>query len=122
MRNSPLLLKKMYVLCGLLVEQYKDSMKAGGILSGKMKVSQRDQASKELDGMLKEESQLNTSDTRLLDQAWRGAEANHFLMLCQRQLRAGYVPAAFQTAMALMEYDDLLNPKYVYSLIGKSII
>ena len=117
-RNSPLLLKKMYVLGGLLIEQYKDLMKAGGILSTKMKVAQRDQASKALDGMLNEESQVAPTDTRLLDNAWRGAEANHFLMLCQRQLRAGLIPAAFQTSMALMDYDDILNPKYIYSLIG----
>lgn len=116
--NSPLLVKKMYVLAGLLVEQYRDLIKAGGILPSKAKIAQRDQASKTLDGILTEESQLAIKDSKIIDNAWRGAEAYHFLMLCERQLREGKIDAAFKTSMALMEYEDILNPKHIYSLIG----
>ncbi len=116
--SSPLLTKKAYVLSGLLVEQYRDLVKAGGILPSKVKVAQREQASKALDGILSEESTIAISDSKILDNAWRGAEAYHFMMLCQRQLRDGAIESAFKTSMALMEFEDILNPKHVYSIIG----
>ncbi len=109
----------MYVLGGLLVEQYRELSKAGSIMSSKGKVGQREQASKALDGILTEESQIAISDSKILDNAWRGAEAYHFLMLCQRQLRAGAIESAFKTSMALIDYEDILVPKHIYSLIGK---
>jgi len=117
-QSTPLLIKKTYVLSGLLVEQYRDLVKAGGILPSKVKVAQREQASKALDGLLSEESTIAISDSKILDNAWRGAEAYHFMMLCQRQLRDGAIESAFKTSMALMEFEDILNPKHVYSLIG----
>lgn len=123
-RTNPLLIKKMYVLSGLLVEQYRDLVKAGGILPsksgiGKLSMStQRDQASRDLDGILTEESQIAIRDSRIIDNAWRGAEAYHFSMLCERQLRESKIDAAFKTSMALMDYEDILNPKHIYSLIG----
>lgn len=116
--QSPILIKKLYVLTGLLVEQYRDLMKASGINIGSK--TQRGQASKALDGLLSEESQAAISDSKILDNAWRGAEAYHFFMLAQRQLRSGAIEAAFRTSMALMEYEDILNMKHVYSLIGNS--
>ena len=33
---------------------------------------------------------------RVLDNSWRGAEAFHFMMLCQRQLYEGFVDAAMK--------------------------
>ena len=94
-------------------------MKTGGLLANsKGNKTARDQASKALEGLLTEESQAN--DSKILDNAWRGAEAYHFLMLTQRQLRAGNIDAAFKTSMALMEYEDILEPKHIYSLIGKN--
>ena len=41
-----------------------------------------------LSGLLEEDAQSMT-DTKLLDNAWRGAEAYHFYLLAQRQLYAG---------------------------------
>lgn len=120
-RNSPLLVKKLYVLAGLLVEQYRDFMKAGGLLAN-TKGKPRDQATKALEGLLSEESQAALNDSKLLDNAWRGAEAYHFLMLTQRQLRAGNIEAAFKTSMSLMEYEDILEPKNIYSLIGNYVL
>lgn len=117
-RNSPLVIKKMYVLAGLLIEQYRDMMKTGGIIPSKVKLAQRDQASKALDGILSEEAQIAIRDSRIIDNAWRPAEAYHFKMLCERQLREGKIDAAFKTSMALMEYDDILDPKHIYSTMG----
>ena len=100
-----------------MIEQYRDMMKTGGLVAAKAK-SQRDQTSKALEGLLNEESQAAMSDSKLLDNAWRGAEAYHFLMLTQRQLRTGNIEAAFKTSMSLMEYEDILETKHIYSLIG----
>lgn len=33
---------------------------------------------------------------------------------------AGYVDLAMKTALGLREYEDVLNPEDIYSLLGKS--
>lgn len=106
----------MYVLAGLLVEQYRDLMKSGGIVSKNK--SQEQNASKALDGILNEEATIAIKDSKILDNCWHGAEAYHFLMLCERQLREGRIDAAFKTSMALMNYEDILKSKNIYSLIA----
>jgi len=59
-----------------------------------------------------------TGHSNIVDNAWRGAEAYHFLMLCQRQLYEGYVDAAMKTALHLRDYEDILNHEDVYSLLA----
>ena len=59
-------------------------------------------------------------NSSVLDNAWRGAEAFHFLMLCQRQLYEGFVDAAMKTALHLRDYEDTLNPEDIYSLLALS--
>ena len=49
--------------------------------------------------------------------AWRGAAAYHYYMLAQRQLYAGALDGAMKTAIKLCEYDDILEPKDIYSLL-----
>ncbi len=61
-----------------------------------------------------------TGEARIVDNAWRGAEAFHFLMLCQRQLYEGFVDAAMKTALNLRDYDDILNAEDVYCLLALS--
>ena len=61
-----------------------------------------------------------TSNSSIVDSAWRGAEAFHFLMLCQRQLYEGYVDAAMKTALHLREYEELLNQEDIYCLLALS--
>lgn len=63
-----------------------------------------------------------TGQERSLDLAWRGAEAYHFLLLAQRQLFAGAVDAAMKTSLRLMDYDDLIEPRDIYSLIALSAL
>ena len=48
-------------------------------------------AASALAGLLEEEA-MATSDTKLIDNAWRGAEAYHFFLLAQRQLYQGNRP------------------------------
>ena len=37
-----------------------------------------------------------SASARVLDNSWRGAEAFHFMMLCQRQFYEGFVDAAMK--------------------------
>lgn len=49
--------------------------------------------------------------------AWRGAAAYHYYMLALRQFYAGHVDAAMKTSIKLCEYDDILAPRTIYSLL-----
>lgn len=57
------------------------------------------QATSALAGLLEEDE--TSSDSRILDDAWRGAEAYHFFLLAQRQLYEGKVDAAMRTGDTL---------------------
>lgn len=49
--------------------------------------------------------------------AWRGAAAYHYYMLALRQFYAGSMDAAMKTSIKLCEYDDILSPRTIYSLL-----
>ena len=53
------------------------------------------QAMSALAGLLEEDA--TSSDDRIVDNAWRGAEAYHFFLLAQRQLYDGYMENAMMT-------------------------
>lgn len=75
------------------------------------------QALSALAGLLEEDSSA-VSDTKLLDNAWRGAEAYHFYLLAQKQLHMSQIDRAFVTSQALTLYEDIMNPRMIHSLIG----
>lgn len=54
----------------------------------------------------------------MLDNAWRGAAAYHYYLLAQRQLYNGKMDAAMKTSIRLAEYEDVLDPKDIYSLVA----
>ena len=83
----------MYVLGALLVEEHQQQMRK--TTTG---VGSRSSA---LMGLMDLEGMDSTGTSNIVDGAWRGAEAYHFLMLCQRQLYEGYVDAAMKTALHL---------------------
>jgi len=70
-----------------------------------------------LAGLLEEDAAA-ISDTKLIDNAWRGAEAYHFYLLAQRQLYDGHAEKAFATAQTLTLYEDIMDPEMIHSLIG----
>lgn len=70
-----------------------------------------------MQGLLQEDT-ISATDTKLIDNAWRGAEAFHFWLLAQRQLYKGNREAAMVTALQLRQYEDLLNPVDIYSLLA----
>ena len=49
---------------------------------------------------------------------WRGACAYHFYLLAQRQYYSGNLEDAIKTATHLRSFDDIIDPKVIYSLIA----
>lgn len=78
------------------------------------------QALSALAGLLEEDSSA-VSDTKLIDNAWRGAEAYHFYLLAQRQLHQSRMEEAFVTSQALTLYEDIMDPQLIHSLIGENL-
>eukprot|EP00760_Papus_ankaliazontas_P001905 PhM_4_TR10728/c0_g1_i1/m.13047/K19674/WDR35, IFT121; WD repeat-containing protein 35 len=104
--SDPLRAKKLYVLSALDVDKFKRKQ---------LDTTAR-RASQIVDGLLTTEAA--TSLEKGLQNPWHGAEAYHFFMLCQRQLYESNIEAALITAMRLVNYDDVLNPVEVYSLLA----
>lgn len=59
-----------------------------------------------------------TGGNKWLDMPWRGAEAYHFLLLAQQQLYAGKYSEAMRTALRMRQYENVLPPEDIYSLIA----
>ena len=115
-RGSPLRIKKLYVLGALLVEEHQAAVRQSTVGAAGSRSSA-------LMGLMEMETSGmgdTTSNSSIVDSAWRGAEAFHFLMLCQRQLYEGYVDAAMKTALHLREYEELLNQEDIYCLLALS--
>lgn len=115
--SSPLRIKKLYVLSALLVEEHLQGIRkaargAPGVRSSALIGLSGDGGPGGISGV------GVTGEARIVDNAWRGAEAFHFLMLCQRQLYEGFVDAAMKTALNLRDYDDVLNAEDVYCLLA----
>jgi WD repeat-containing protein 35 len=76
------LIKKIYVLAAFEVESFKrrrfDSQMPGGGVS----------VQQTLDTLIT--TDINTSTEKALTNPWKGAEAIHFYLLCQRQLYQKY--------------------------------
>ena len=59
----------------------------------------------------------NKKASKAFGNAWRGAVAYHYYMLAHRQLYGGKTDAAMKTSIKLCEYDDILEPRHIYSLL-----
>ncbi|XP_074656125.1 WD repeat-containing protein 35-like isoform X2 [Tubulanus polymorphus] len=115
-RTKPLRIKKLYVLAALLVERYHEQMKE----TSRSKVKGKRtgiEATSALAGLLEEDA-TSISDSKVIETAWRGAEAYHLYILAQRQLYDGYFEAAMRTALHLRDYEDIMEPEIMYSLLG----
>ncbi|XP_050408389.2 WD repeat-containing protein 35 [Patella vulgata] len=112
-RSKPLMMKKLYVLAGLMVEQYHEAMK---LTSRNKSKGRKAEAATALAGFLEEDVSMN--DTKIIDNVWRGAEAYHFYIMAQRQLHEGYVDAAMRTALHLRDFEDIIDPLDIYSLLA----
>lgn len=111
-------LKKLYVLGALLVEMYRDQNKAQ-LAKSKDSSGDVSSATVALQGLLEEDKSLSMADARLIDTAWRGAEAWHFLMLAHRQLYAKEYVAALKTCLVVSEYDEFVDIYETHCMLGK---
>ncbi|XP_046679205.1 WD repeat-containing protein 35-like [Homalodisca vitripennis] len=104
-RSKPLRLKKLYVLAALLVEEYNTHRQ----------ITHSSVGNKSTAVLFADPADTHV---RMLDSAWRGAEAYHFLMLAHRQLYQGNADAAMTTALYLKHYEDILHPEDIYCLLA----
>ncbi|XP_049547434.1 WD repeat-containing protein 35 [Anopheles darlingi] len=95
-------IKQLYVLSGLLGEEYIEKQMA--ILAGGSRAAVL--------------SQLNPEDAVLIEQIWHHAEAYHYMLLAQRQLRSGLLHSAVITTLRLREYEDVLDVEVLYALLA----
>uniref|UniRef100_A0A3Q2XUY4 WD repeat-containing protein 35 n=1 Tax=Hippocampus comes TaxID=109280 RepID=A0A3Q2XUY4_HIPCM len=112
-RTRPLRVKKLYVLAARLVENHHEQKKTLQQTKAKGKKSE---ATFALAGLLEEDT--TSSGNRVLENAWRGAEAYHFFLLAQRHLYEGYTENAMHTALHLREYEDIIPAVEIYSLLA----
>lgn len=106
-RSSLLRIKKLYVLAGLLAEQHLKSLASN---SG-------DTQNYNVDRISIMDS-INLEDSAAIERMWHCAEGYHFMILAQKQLRFGIVHSAVITALRLRDYEDVLNPEDIYSLLA----
>ncbi|KAJ3272616.1 WD repeat-containing protein 35 [Terramyces sp. JEL0728] len=86
-KENALDIKKLYVLGALEIERYHSIQK-----------SSRNNPTAALDGLLAEDVQ-NIAESRVLDNAWRGAEAYHFYVLAQKQFYQGQLESSVITVI-----------------------
>ncbi|BES89664.1 WD repeat-containing protein 35-like [Nesidiocoris tenuis] len=104
-RLNPVRIKKLFVLAALLVEDHQN-----------LKTTITGDKSME---MLND---VEGIDFKVIDGAWRGAEAYHFYMLAQRQLYEGHFVEATITSLCLKSYGDIISVDEVYCLIALAAV
>lgn len=100
-KSTVLRIKKIYVLAGLLAEEY---LQLQATVTGEKRLS-----------IL---SNLSPEDSVLVDQIWNCAKAYHFMLLAQRQLRSGLMHSAVLTSLRLRDYEGILDAEDIYSLLA----
>lgn len=100
-KSSCLRIKQLYVLAGSLVEE---NLKNQSVLTGVNRSTVL--------------ARLIPEDVALIDQIWHRAEAYHFYLLAQRQLKSGLMHSAVLTSLRLREYEDVFDPEKIYTLLA----
>lgn len=115
---SPLILKQLYVLAGILAEKYQQQNKEKSKqIFNKSYNKNKLLASMALDTMLEEEVDAGKDCKRLIEQCWRPAEAYHYYILVFNLLRNNQLIVAQHAAQYLIEYEDILGYDRVYSIL-----
>ncbi|XP_034481255.1 WD repeat-containing protein 35 [Drosophila innubila] len=104
-RRAPLLrIKKIYILAALLAEDHLKSV-----------------VTAQLDYAIDRNTLLDSislEDAACIERIWHCAEAYHYMLLAQRQLRFGIMHSAVVTSLRLRDYDDVLPVEDIYSLLA----
>ena len=116
-RAPPLMIKKIYVLAAFEIDSYKQRVFDASMtqLTG---TNTADATAKTLNSLIT--TDINNSANKALSNPWKGAEAIHFYLLCQRQLYQKEYSRSMKTAIRLIEYEKELDAREVYSLIALS--
>jgi WD repeat-containing protein 35 len=127
---KPSLAKKLHVLAALEIERHRKrtmDIATNATLNtagGGGTIAQNTAATLETLMMTTLDTQGGTTGTgnkkasKAFGNAWRGAAAYHYYMLAQKQFYARNFDAAMKTSIKLCEYDDILKPQDIYSLLG----
>ena len=128
LRASPLIIKKIYVLAALELENYKNRISDNQINneehpdfadSGKAKNKGEEKNIENPDMEKKPNNNYSSKEIdKILFNSWRGAEAFHYYMLCQNQLYNRKFKEACKTSMRLSLYEKELGSEEVYRLIA----
>jgi WD repeat-containing protein 35 len=129
----PSLAKKLHVLAALEIERHRkrtiDAL-ATDATTAVMGGTVAQNTASTLDTLLM--TNINSTDAtatttmigsskkldRTFGNAWRGAAAYHYYMLAHRQYFKGNLDAAMKTSIRLCEYDDILHPRDIYSILA----
>jgi WD repeat-containing protein 35 len=114
-KRNPLRAKKLHVLAALEVERFRKRVLDTNTTQAQGMTAAQTTAATLESLMTQDEA---TGEDKVLDRAWRGAEAYHFFLMAQRQLYLGHIEPAMKTSLRLQEYEDILDPKDIYSLIA----
>ena len=101
--------KKLYVLCALELESLKKTA-----LGGSMAASPTRGTGQVLDGLLS----MDIGNDFASGNPWKGAEALHYWNLAHKYLYGGDLDGAMRVSMLLKEYEDILKPQDIFSLIA----
>lgn len=107
---SPVWLKKIYTLIGLL---HIDLSKQARLRN----------ESESLNLLLNFDSSLENFayiDMKILDVPWKSAEAFHFYLMAHKQLYNGQYFEAMRTSLNLVDYDDYIDVEKIFILIAIS--
>lgn len=100
-KSNFLRIKQLFILAGLLIEEHLQT-----------------QASYTGSNRATIIAQLSPEDTVFIEQVWHFAEAYHYFLLSQRQLRSGLMHSAVLSSIRLRDYEDVLNVEKIYALIA----
>jgi WD repeat-containing protein 35 len=109
------MIKKIYVLAAFEVDSYKKRV-FDASMTQLTQGNTADATAKTLNSLIT--TDINSSADKALNNPWKGAEAIHLYLLCQRQMYQKEYNKGMKTALRLMEYEKELNTREVYSLVA----
>ena len=126
LRAKPLIIKKIYVLAALELENYKNRISDSQIDNDEHidNIEESKSREKEINSDINlDKKKINTNYSskeidKILFNSWRGAEAFHYYMLCQNQLYNKKFKEACKTSIRLTLYEKELGSEIVYRLIA----
>lgn len=125
---KPSLAKKLHVLAALEIERHRKramdmatsstmTQGAGGTIAQNTAATLDTLMMTALDTTAGTTAVGNKKASKAFGNAWRGAAAYHYYMLAQRHFYSGRLDAAMKTSIKLCEFDDILAPRDIYSLL-----